>query len=119
MHSKISELAVKYRVSRDSIYSWIRQGLIPEDCLVRLGNSIRIKNDRFETLMSAGELWRPRRRSASWRVDLVEDQRTVQRTVDGYGHRWVSENRSVSEGHPYSEEMKALAQYINKQKMNT
>src|SRR6266404_4415296 len=109
MHSKISELADQYRVSRDSIYSWIRQGLVPEDCLVRLGNSIRIKNDRFETLMRTGKLWRPRRRSVDQRIDLVEDQRTVRRTEDGYGHRWVGENRSVSEAHPYSEEMKALA----------
>jgi len=101
MHSKISELADRYRVSRDSIYSWIRQGLIPENCLVRLGNSIRIRNDEFETLMRAGKLWHPRRRSLDCRVEIPEDQSTVCATEDGYAHRWQGEAGSVLNTHPY------------------
>jgi len=101
MHSKISELADRYRVSRDSIYSWIRQGLIPEHCLVRLGNSIRIKNDEFEALMHAGKLWRPRRRPVARRIQIPEDQSTIRATENGYEHRWVGDGRSVLETHPY------------------
>ena len=101
MHAKISELADRYRVSRDSIYSWIRQGLIPERRLVRLGNSIRVKNDEFENLMNTGKLWRPRRRTVARRIEIPEDQSTVCATEDGYGHRWVGETGSVLEAHPY------------------
>jgi excisionase family DNA binding protein len=100
MHSKISELADRYRVSRDSIYNWIRQGLIPEHCLVRLGNSIRVNQEQFEGLMRAGKLWRPRR-TAPPRVEIPEDQSTICTTEDGYGHRWVGEGGSVLENHPY------------------
>jgi excisionase family DNA binding protein len=100
MHSKISELADRYRVSRDSIYSWIRQGLIPENCLVRLGNSIRIRNDEFENLMRAGKLWRPRR-AVNRRIETPEDQSTVTATADGHEHRWGAESGSVLEAHPY------------------
>jgi excisionase family DNA binding protein len=101
MHSKISELADRYRVSRDSIYSWIRQGLIPESCLVRLGNSVRVKNDEFESLMKAGKLWRPRHRAVARRIGIPEDQSTVRATEDGYEHRWMGESGSVLEAHPY------------------
>jgi excisionase family DNA binding protein len=101
MHSKISELADRYRVSRDSIYSWIRQGLIPENCLVRLGNSIRVRNDEFEALMRAGKLWRPRRRSVDQRIEVSEDQSTVRPRPDGYEHRWSAESGTVLETHPY------------------
>lgn len=101
MHSKISELADRYRVSRDSIYSWIRQGLIPEHCLIRLGNSIRINNSEFETLMRAGKLWRPRRRAGGRRIEIPEDQSTTRTTEDGYEHRWAGESGSVFETHPY------------------
>lgn len=101
MHSKISELADRYRVSCDSIYSWIRQGLIPEHCLVRLGNSIRVNNIEFETLMRAGKLWWPRRRGVNRRIEIPEDQSTIRATTYGYEHRWLGEGGSVLESHPY------------------
>ena len=100
MHSKISELARRYRVSGDSIYAWIRQGLIPEQCLVRLGNTIRVKDEEFEALMRAGKLWRPRRR-VERRVEIPEDQVTTRAIHSGYEHRWLGGDRYVSETHPY------------------
>ena len=99
MHHKVAELANRYRVSKDAVYAWIRQGLIPEECLVRLGNSIRVHNNTFEKLMREGKLQRPRRTVR--RVEIAEDQVTICATADAYGHRWTDENSRVTEHHPY------------------
>jgi hypothetical protein len=61
MHEKVSELASRYRFSVDAIYDWVRAGLIPVNCVLRVGNSIRIDSDQFDRLLRAGKLYRPRR----------------------------------------------------------
>ena len=53
MHVTVSELALRYRFSRDAIYAWVRSGLIPEACIIRIGNSIRIHSEEFEILLRA------------------------------------------------------------------
>jgi hypothetical protein len=60
MHLKVSELASRYRFSVDAIYAWVKAGLIPMNCVLRVGNSIRIDSDQFDTLLRAGKLYRPR-----------------------------------------------------------
>ena len=93
MYDKVAEIAKRYRVSRDAVYAWIRQGVIPDQCLVRLGNSIRVDSDAFEKLMP--KLWRPRR--VIQRLEIPEDQVTVCLTGRAYGHRWTDESGSVAE----------------------
>jgi hypothetical protein len=110
MHLKVSELASWYRFSVDAIYAWIRAGLIPDCCLLRIGNSIRIESDRFDTLLREGKLYRPRRRKAEERarhfqeaasaVGFSEDQHTTRFENGEYQHRFVSEEGRVSSEHP-------------------
>ena len=57
MHLKVSELASRYRFSVDAIYAWVRAGLIPSNCILRIGNSIRIESEPFEVLLRAGKLY--------------------------------------------------------------
>ena len=99
MYDKVAELAKRYRVSKDAVYTWIRKGLIPEECLVRLGTSIRVPNSTFEKLMREGKLWRPRR--SGRRVEVAEDQVTICAIEGAYGHRWIDESGRVAEHHPY------------------
>ena len=87
MHLKVSELASRYRFSVDALYAWVRIGLIPSECILRMGNSIRIDSDQFDRLLHAGKLYRPRRRKAEERarrsqeaaagLGLSEDQYTT------------------------------------------
>ena len=102
MYSKISELAELYRISRDSIYAWIRQGLIPERCLIRIGNTIRIDRNEFESLMRAGRLWRARRPAGDQRLLVSEDQRTTRSSHGASEHRWIGEDGSVLDEHPFA-----------------
>jgi hypothetical protein len=50
--------------SVDAIYAWVRAGLIPDCCILRIGSSMRIESDQFDTLLRAGKLYRPRGRKA-------------------------------------------------------
>jgi hypothetical protein len=117
MQAKVSELAVRYRFSPDAIYAWVRSGLIPDSCIIRLGSSIRIDSDEFDRLMRAGKLYKPARshghrsRGASG-VASSEDNHTVQGGSGGAfrprcEHRFTDESGAVAEDHPYSPEMQA------------
>jgi len=112
MHLKASELASRYRFSVDAIYAWVRSGLIPPACILRMGNSIRIDSDQFDQLLRAGKLYRPRCRKAEDRarhsceaaagLGLSEDQHTTKRECGRYEHRFTSDSGSVSDDHPYA-----------------
>ena len=112
MHLKVSELAPRYRFSVDAIYAWVRTGLIPACCILRVGNSIRIDSDEFDRLLRAGKLYRPRRRKAEDRarhshdaasaLGFSEDQHTTKRERGQYQHRFTSETGAVSAEHPYN-----------------
>lgn len=119
MHKKVSELASRYRFSPDAVYAWVRTKVIPESCIIRIGNSIRIDSDEFDRLLRAGKLYRPRRRKveeqarhsrdAASSLGLSEDQHTTRREKGEREHRFVSDEGNVAKDHPYSREMKALA----------
>jgi helix-turn-helix protein len=117
MHLRVSELASRYRFSVDAIYAWARSGLIPSECIVRVGNSIRIDSEEFDRLLRAGQLYRPRRRrveekalhfrEAACALGLSEDQHTTRRERGERQHRFSDDEGTVG-AHPYSAEMKAL-----------
>lgn len=119
MHAKVSELARRYRFSPDAIYAWLRSGLIPQGCVIRAGNSIRIDAEEFERLMRAGKLYRPRRTMAEVRamnsrdtassVGFSDDQHTTHKERGCCQHRFVADDgASVCFDHPYSPGVKAL-----------
>src|SRR5689334_4152046 len=101
MHLKVSEVASRYRFSVDAIYAWVRASLIPECCILRIGNIIRIDSDQFESLLRAGKLYPPRRtraeehsrrsREAASALRLAEDQHTTTREQRQYQHRFPPE----------------------------
>ena len=111
MHVKVSELAFRYGFSVDAIYAWVRAGLIPDSCIIRIANSIRIKSEEFERLLNAGKLYRPRRRQAELKArhsretasaaGFSEDQHTTRMENGHYHHRFISDTEVVSENHPY------------------
>ena len=115
MHTKVSELARRYRFSVDAIYAWVRSGLIPETCTVRLGSGLRIDSDEFERLLRTGKLYRPRRKIAEARAvhsknisaagGFSEDQHTMRREKGRFGHRFMDASGSVSPDHPYSPDL--------------
>jgi len=119
MHLKVSELASQYRFSVDTIYAWVRSGLIPNSCIVCLGASLRIDSDEFNRLLRAGKLYRPRRRKVEEQarhsrdvassLGLSEDQHTTLRVRGERHHRFFGEDGRVAEDHPYSAGMKAIA----------
>lgn len=108
----VSELASRYRFSRDAIYSWARSGLIPADCVIRIGNSIRINSEEFEHLLRAGKLYRPRRNRTEMQAchaselasaaGFSEDQFTTRRIQGSCQHRFTDDGGTVLEDHPYS-----------------
>lgn len=111
MHKKVSELASRYRFSPDAVYAWVRTKVIPESCIIRIGNSIRIDSDEFDRLLRAGQLYRLRRgrieeqarhsRDAASSLGLSEDQHTTLRVRGERHHRFISEDGRVAEDHPY------------------
>ena len=113
MHLKVSELAPRYRFSVDAIYAWLRAGLIPDSCVLRIGNSIRIDSDQFDTLLRAGKLYRPRGRRAEEQarhrhdsasaVGFSEDQHTTNQKGHCYEHRFTTDGTTVSPDHPYNQ----------------
>jgi hypothetical protein len=111
MHKKVSELAHRYRFSPDAVYAWVRTKIIPESCIVRIGNSIRIDSDEFDSLLRAGKLYRPRRRKvdeqarhsrdAASALGLSEDQHTTLRVRGEHHHRFISDDGRVALDHPF------------------
>jgi hypothetical protein len=118
VHTKVSELASRYRFSPDALYAWVRSGLIPGSCVIRVGNSIRIDSDEFDSLMRSGKLYRPRRQKAEAQArhsqeiasgsGLSEDQHTTRKERGYFRHRFLDDGETVPEAHPYSEKMIAL-----------
>jgi hypothetical protein len=112
MHVRVSEIASRYRFSVDAVYAWVRTGLIPSSCILRVGNSIRIDSDQFDRLLQAGKLYRPRgrrieeqarrSREAASALGLSEDQHTTKREKGQYRHRFTTDGGAVAEDHSYS-----------------
>jgi excisionase family DNA binding protein len=115
MYATVSELAERFRVSRDTIYLWIRTGVIPEMCVDRLGATIRINAAEFERHLRDKKLSRPPRatRVPATRTEISQaaaatDNRTTTGTDHDSEHRWTADDGTVPSDHPYSEPMKAL-----------
>jgi hypothetical protein len=116
MHAKVSELASRYRFSVDAVYAWVRSGLIPDACILRAGNSIRIDSDQFDRLLREGKLYRPRgrraeeqarhSREAASALGLSEDQHTTRWEKGLCEHRFITDECIVQEDHPYSHQMR-------------
>lgn len=107
MYTKVAELAERFRVSADTVYLWVRSGVIPSDCVDRVGATIRIDAERFERLLKSGGLYRPRGRKSTklperTHPEIGEDSYTTQRTGITYDHRWVRGDRNVGDEHPWS-----------------
>ena len=106
MKMKVSEMAKRYRISKDAIYSWIRSGTVPESCLSRIGSSIRIETREFDRLVREGKLCKPRRRVARPAPGEVvaEDSNTARKASPmTFEHRF-----GADESHPYSPAMMAV-----------
>jgi hypothetical protein len=113
-YSKVSEIAIKYRVSVDAVYLWIRQGKIPADCVVRIAGTVRVDEEEFERRLRSGELYKPRQRKPPSERDLsgapevsvvAEDSFTTIRSGLQVEHRWTGEAGNVQPEHPYNPEM--------------
>lgn len=109
--AKVSEIADRFRVSVDAVYLWIRQGKIPEDCVVRIAGTVRVDEEQFELRLRSGALYRSRRRRPGIPGEPVsgkasaEDNFTTVRDRSVSEHRWTSETASVQLDHPFSPEM--------------
>jgi hypothetical protein len=53
---KASEIADRFRVSRDAVYLWIRLGRIPSECVIRIAGTVRVDEQKLETLLLSGNL---------------------------------------------------------------
>ena len=53
---KASEIAERFRVSRDAVYLWIRLGRIPSGCVIRIAGTVRVDEQKFENLLLSGNL---------------------------------------------------------------
>jgi len=116
--AKVSEIADRFRVSRDAVYLWIRQGKIPADCVVWIGGTVRVDEEQFERRLRAGALYRARGRKlrtgdehcCEQRVSaLAEDSFTTVGSGPRTEHGWTNEAGSVESEHPFSSEMCAKA----------
>jgi|ERR1019366_4499449 excisionase family DNA binding protein len=52
---KASEIAKRLRVSRDAVYLWIRSGRIPSECVIRIAGTIRVDEQKLESLLFPGD----------------------------------------------------------------
>jgi excisionase family DNA binding protein len=115
--AKVREIADRFRVSVDAVYLWIREGQIPDDCVVRIGGTVRVDEAQFEQRLRAGQLYRSRgrkRSAASEPEDVSTRTRTSAMADDNFtttgqgprsAHRWTSETGKVQSDHPFSPEM--------------
>jgi hypothetical protein len=111
MQMNISEIARRYRFGAGTVYAWVCRGQIPARYILRQGNEMQIDSDEFDRLLKAGRLYRPRGRKADEQarrsgevasaVGFSEDQHTTKREGNHYQHRFVLDNCTVSEDHPY------------------
>src|ERR1700690_3110209 len=111
-YAKVSEIPDRFRVSADAVYLWIRQGKIPDDCVVRIAGTVRVDEEQFEQRLRSGALYQPRGRkrpapheSENGRLLVTtvgEDSFTTVGPGAGAEHRWTSETGSVKLEHPFS-----------------
>jgi hypothetical protein len=108
---KVSEIAERFRVSRDAVYLWIRQGKIPPECVIRIAGTVRVDEGEFEKRLRSGDLCRRSgRKLVGGKTPCIsaEDNFTLKREGLSREHRWTGENSSVLGEHPYSPELRAL-----------
>ena len=55
---RVSQLAHGLGVTPDLVYSWIRRGLLPDNCVVRDAGSIFIVGEKFREFLASGGLER-------------------------------------------------------------
>ena len=104
--AKISVVAANYGVSRHTVYDWIRRGIIPETCLIRIGASLRIDPEKFRDAVDRGEVRRLGRHPHALSADLTaEDSHTTTGPREASEHRWTSETGRVRPEHPFNPEM--------------
>jgi hypothetical protein len=53
---KASEIAERFRVSRDAVYLWIRLRKSPSECVIRIAGTVRVDEQKFEDLLLSGNL---------------------------------------------------------------
>jgi hypothetical protein len=53
---KASEIAERFRVSRDAVYLWIRLGRILSECVIRIAGTVRVDEQKLEDLLLSGNL---------------------------------------------------------------
>jgi excisionase family DNA binding protein len=110
--AKVGEIAQRFRVSADAVYSWIRQGKIPAECVARVAGTVRVDEAEFDRQLRSGSLYQRRRKpvkkneaEAPQRSLIAEDDITVQGRAPIAEHRWTSESGRVEEVHPFSPAM--------------
>jgi hypothetical protein len=107
---KAGEIADRYRVSRDAVYLWIRQGKIPAECVIRIAGTVRVDEHEFERRLRSGELYRrPGHKPPGCAIlnTAAEDNFTVKGEQHRAQHRWTGESGSVEDGHPYAPKVRA------------
>jgi predicted DNA-binding transcriptional regulator AlpA len=88
---KASEIAERFRVSRDAVYLWIRLGRIPSECVIRIAGTVRVDEQKFENLLLAGSLHS--------RVGQNTRDETVQGANHHLAHLEAEEARQKAEQH--------------------
>jgi len=111
MYTRVSKFAKQIGYARETLYYWIRIGLIPDTCVLRAGSTISIDRDECMRLLRSGELARPKRKTMTG-VGQAEDSRTLRGGAGGAfrphcEHRFTDDGGTVAEDHPYSPEMRA------------
>ena len=110
-YAKVSEIAERFGVSVDAVYLWIREGKIPDDCVVRIAGTIRVDEEQFEQRLHSGALYHSRGRRPRTSLEPLtgkvsaEDSFTTVREGMLIEHRWTGEMGNVQPDHPFSPEM--------------
>jgi hypothetical protein len=105
MYTKVSEIAARYRVSRDAVYFWIKNGTIPGSCIDRIGHVIRIRTADFEQLRREGKLFRPPKPRPLPSILAEANHTTYGGRDEAQVHRWTDDNGNVTREHPYQPKM--------------
>jgi hypothetical protein len=116
--AKVREIADRFRVSADAVYSWIRQGKIPSDCVIRIAGTVRVDEEQFEKRLRSGALCqsRGRKRPPVCIADnnplsspIAEDNFTTIGNGPASEHRWTGDTGRVQPEHPFSPAMVTTA----------
>jgi excisionase family DNA binding protein len=85
---KASEIAKRLRVSRDAVYLWIRSGRIPSECVIRIAGTIRVDEQKLESLLFSGD--------RQGRVGRTEEDGGADHHEDARGVRQKAERHPAS-----------------------